>query len=272
MERKFSKVSIITECEIALDKAVEKAEETVRRIKKNKNSRQYIENFSYIRNNIIDWLPDKEGKTVLELNAGYGALTEYLTMHFEMVTVLEETEEQAFINISRNRDKENLTVCIGTPEEMLTKEIKEQFDHIIALELKGDMEQQKAMLKLLYSRLKPEGTIIYAAHNKYGLQCWAEGGKRNEAAMTRQDAQKILSDSGFNDVQFYYPYPGVKYATDIFSDEYLPKVGELTFNTLRLEDGENAIFDEFEMMNEIVKDGKFCEFVNEYLIIAKKEK
>ena len=272
MERKYSKVSIITECEFALDEEMEKAEETVRRIKENKNSRQYIENFSYIRNNIIDWLPEKDGKTVLELNAGYGALTEYLTGHFEMVTVLEETEKQAFVNISRNREKENLKVCIGAPEKMLTKEIKEQYDYIIALELKGGVEQQKSMIKLLSGHLKPEGIIVYAVQNKYGLQCWAEGGKCSEAAMTRENAQRILSDSGFSDIQFYYPYPGVKYATDIYSDEYLLKVGELTCSTVYLEEGENELFDEFEMMNEIVKDGKFCEFVNEYLIIAKKEK
>ena len=44
---------------------------------------------------------------------------------------------------------------------------------------------------------------------------------------SKPELEQILQENGFSKFKFYYPYPDYKFPAVIYSDEYLPKPGEL---------------------------------------------
>ena len=81
----------------------------------------------------------------------------------------------------------------------------------------------------------------------------------------------MFAECGFSKVQFFYPYPDYKLPVAIYSDEYLPEVGELQMN-MRNFDGERVVaFDESRVFDNIIRNGQFPFFANSYLAIITKE-
>ncbi len=44
---------------------------------------------------------------------------------------------------------------------------------------------------------------------------------------SKPELEQMLQENGFSKFKFYYPYPDYKFPAVIYSDEYLPKPGEL---------------------------------------------
>lgn len=271
MKKELGKVSVVAKKDMVFECKIKDAEIAMKKMQEDHDSVLYIENFSYLRDNIVDWIPSENQNSVLEIGAQYGAITTYLLERFADVTVIEESEEKAFINIYRNIEKSNLSVYIADTETALSKMIDKKFDNILIMNLDATFVRQSDILKKAYLCLKDGGKLIYSVPNKYGIKCWAQGGKISKNAAPKSQIMKTLKNMGFKRIEFYYPYPSVKFATDIYSDEYLPKVGELTHSVIEYNQGKCAVFDELEKMDEIIRDGLFSEYVNEYLIVAEKE-
>ena len=71
-------------------------------------------------------------------------------------------------------------------------------------------------------------------------------------------------------MQFYYPYPDYKLPMAIYSDKFLPSLGDLR-NNMRNFDGDRVIlFDEGKAFDNIIENGLFPEFSNSFLVIAYK--
>lgn len=47
---------------------------------------------------------------------------------------------------------------------------------------------------------------------------------------SRPELEKIICSAGLEEVQFYYPYPDYRFPMTVYSDDHLPKVGELWDN------------------------------------------
>ena len=75
---------------------------------------------------------------------------------------------------------------------------------------------------------------------------------------------------GFDvDYKFYYPYPDYKYPTMLFTDECLPKEGELFRNIRNIDRDRYVMFDEKKAFDSVIKAGLFPEFSNSYLMLIK---
>ena len=70
-----------------------------------------------------------------------------------------------------------------------------------------------------------------------------EGYPRTEGVrtFTRPELIRIMEECGYKNYKFYYPYPDYKLPRVIYSDDYLPRLGELNQNICNF-DRERLVF------------------------------
>lgn len=76
---------------------------------------------------------------------------------------------------------------------------------------------------------------------------------------------RCAKGAGFQQIEFYYPYPDHVFPLQIFSDDRLPKKGELTNNMRNFGDDRMVIFDESRVFDNLIGDQMFPDFSNSYL-------
>ena len=52
-------------------------------------------------------------------------------------------------------------------------------------------------------------------------------GLKEAGGYTKEEICALLRQEGFSEIRFYYPFPDYRFAMSIYSDDYLPKQGEL---------------------------------------------
>ena len=81
----------------------------------------------------------------------------------------------------------------------------------------------------------------------------------------------MLKQAGYQDIIFYYPYPDYNFTSCIYSDNNLPRVGELFQNLNHWDQNRIQLFDESKAFDNVIQSGYFPEFSNSFLIVARKE-
>ncbi|MCR4738651.1 MAG: class I SAM-dependent methyltransferase [Lachnospiraceae bacterium] len=247
---------------------------------------------SHTRENIVSFLDIKKDAKVLEIGAGCGAVTGALCAMAESVTCIELSKKRSLINAFRHRDASNLAVIVGNFED-IEPHIDEQYDFITLI---GVLEYAESyinsdtpyhdILRRIKRHLKPGGKLVIAIENKYGLKYFA--GCREDHTGTYFEGiegypgttgVKTFSHDGLNTLlketglfgRFYYPYPDYKLCHSIYSDEWLPGIGELNRNIRNFDNDRVICFDETAAFDEIIREGRFCEYSNSFLVIAGNE-
>ena len=129
--------------------------------------------------------------------------------------------------------------------------------------------------------LNPDGHVILAVDNRYGLQYFAgckerltgkyfeglEGYGNSEGISTfsKEAVLEMVKEAGFASAKTYYPYPNFRYMTALYTDEHLPAPGELNKNLCNFEEERMILFNEAAVFDGLIKEGKFQEFSNSYL-------
>lgn len=244
---------------------------------------------SHLRNNLTEWLPIGPGDTVLEFGADTGQLTGGFVKKAGRVICLEESISRSRILAKRYENAENLTVYAGDPWrnlELLKAESGSAYDWIVAAGIlqhamayfPGAQPEVEA-LKQLKAYLKPGGHLLLAADNRFGLKYWAgamephTGGyfdslEGRGSTCSRGELERILRESGCGEAAFYYPYPERWFPTVIYSDQWLPKAGELNHNLRNFEGERLLLFQEEKVYNQLIRDGRYPEFANTFLCIV----
>ncbi len=250
--------------------------------------------FSNVRENIITAMPITKEDRVLEIGAGCGAITGALAKMAKSVDAVELSMKRSLINAYRHRDCDNVTIKVGN-FQMVEKHLEGQYDVITLIGvfeyacsyINGEHPYEE-FLRIIKKHLTPSGRLIIAIENKLGLKYWAgcredhtgnffEGieGYEDKNCRVRTFSKKELDDmlksEGFELVDFYYPYPDYKLPEKIFSDEYLPKIDELSTNYRNFDWNRMEFFDEKKVFNSLLTAGLFAEFSNSFLIVAKGE-
>ena len=247
---------------------------------------------SEIRSHVIEWVPITKEDTVLEIGAGCGALTTILSEKSKKVTCIELSKKRSLINANRNKDKDNIEILVGNFQDI---EISEKYDYITLI---GVFEYAKSyinserpyekFLEIIKKYLKPNGKIIIAIENKLGLKYWAgckedhtglyfeglEGYPKTDVVRTfsKNEIYELLKESGFKNNEFYYPYPDYKLPNVIYSDDYLPKLGELDDNLRNFDADRLVLFNENAVFDSIIRANLFQELSNSFIIISSFEK
>ncbi len=247
---------------------------------------------SEIRSNILSWLPINKNERVLEIGSGCGAVTGALADLAKEVTCVELSLRRNLINAHRNKQRDNIILKVGNFQDIY-QTLDDTFDYVTLI---GVLEYSKAyinnsdtpffeMLKMAKKKLSPNGKLVIAIENKFGLKYWAgckedhsghyftgiEGyDNRSTGAQTfsKNELEKLFESVGFSDYKFYYPYPDYKMPMSIYSDEFLPKVGELSNNNRNFDNLRLSLFNEAKAFDEIIKDGMFPYFSNSFLTVV----
>ena len=263
------------------------SEEEIR--EKIKDDGRYLINntFSPVRRNLLEWYPFRQGCSILEIGAGMGSLTKLLCEKAAQVTAVEMNEIRAEIIRARCKEVDNLTV---TCENVVTWETEKKFDYVImvgvleyAAIFSSSSTAHADFLKKASSFLKPDGVLLLAIENRFGLRYWLgsaedhigkpfvgiQGYHQPKTAKTfsKHQLEKLLEEQGLES-RFYYLLPDYKFPTAIFTDEALPSFHDI-YN-VAFAYGRNSCLtaNERELYRDLINDGVFPFFANSFLVEA----
>lgn len=242
---------------------------------------------SPIRENLLNWFPFKNNASALEIGMGCGAVTGVLCRSVATVEGVEISARRAEIAAWRHKDCANLTIHVGNLNDM---KINKKFDYVTligVLEYAGSFTHTDSpyqnFLQACRKYLKPDGKLLIAIENKFGLKYWSGAredhtgklfdgitgyqGNKKVKTFSKPELTKLLHNSGYDNLEWYYPFPDYKLPNKIYSDDHLPKAGEFKDNHFVYYDMDRyALFNEAHAMNEIATSELFDIFSNSFLV------
>ena len=227
--------------------------------------------------------------SVLEIGAGCGAVTGAFLRRAQKVDCVELSKLRSEINAVRHRSMGGFKIFVGNFEDI---RFDEKYDVITLI---GVLEYAKSyihtadpycdFLKRTLSLLKQGGRLYLAIENKFGLKYFAgcgedHTGRRFEGiegypnspdirTFSYSELKKLFRQAGYCDVRFFYPYPDYKLPRMIYSDEYLPKIGELNRAIENYDAPRDVYFDEQKAYDALLQGEEFRTFSNSYLVEAR---
>lgn len=246
---------------------------------------------SPLRKNILNWYKFKPDSSVLEIGCGMGAITNVLFDECKDVTAVELSRKRATATLLRCREKENLEIIVGNLNDI---EFEKKFDYITligVLEYQGTYTESTNpymdFLVKIKQLLKPDGKLLVAIENQYGLKYWCgmpedhvgipfEGinqyrdVERGVRTFSKTALDTLIKESGFHNTYFYYPYPDYKLPTVIYSQDVLPSkkdtINSENFRDYSSADKNTLIANEKKLYMDIVENGVFEFFANSFLV------
>ncbi|MCD7981971.1 MAG: class I SAM-dependent methyltransferase [Clostridiales bacterium] len=261
------------------------------RIIAEKRSVMMLYHLSAQRQNIVAGLEIGKDQDVLEIGSECGVITGKLAQMAGSVTCAEVSEKKSRINAWRNRDCDHVEIRVGKFED-LHADLDRQYDVITMIGtlenlntcLTGELSAER-LLRMALRHLKPQGKIVIALDNKYGLKYWAGcrdewsgeffGGLKAYAdeaeaqSHTLNSLKNLLDRTGLTEQRYFYPYPDYRYTRCLYSDDYLPGKGELTVNMNNFGTERMFLFNETQVYDNLISDGLFPLFSNSYLVVCR---
>lgn len=263
------------------------SQDELNRVIAEKKSFPVLYHFSHVRENAVSWLPMKGDERVLELGAACGALTGKLCEMAGHVVSVDASKKRGLVNAYRHQTCDNLEIRIGDFKDM--EEQLECFDLITLIGVFEDAadyvdakEPFSALLSLLKKHLNPGGRILVAMDNPLGMKYFAGNADEHTGqyfdsirgngvkTLSKTEWQELMAKTGMKG-EFYYPYPDFRFPMAIYSDEWLPAVGELDNAKGNFAYPRVGLFDEGKAFDEIIKNGLFTQFANAYIILLESE-
>jgi SAM-dependent methyltransferase len=243
---------------------------------------------SPIRQNIINWYPFKENASCLEIGGGCGAITGALCESLFEVKVVELSKRRASIIYERHKAFDNLEIIVGNLNDI---EFNQKFDYITlngVLEYAGSFTKTDApykdFLKQIKQYLKPDGKLIVAIENRYGLKYFAGAkedhtgkefdgitgyiGNKNVRTFGKKELEVLLAESGYPQQEFYYPHPDYKMPMEIYSQYKLPSSYDMLSPAPNFDNERYELFNETLAFQGIIENGQYEFFANSFLVIC----
>lgn len=241
-----------------------------------------------LRQNILNWYPFDADGDVLEIGCGMGAITKVLCDRCKSVTAVEMSKRRATATLLRCKEKENLEVIVGNLNDI---EFDKKYDYITligVLEYQGSYTNTEDpygdFLKKIKTLLKPQGRLLIAIENQYGLKYWC-GAKEDHTGVpfdgmnqyeltdsktrtfSKEALDNLIKRCGYKNTYFYYPMPDYKIPTVVYSQDYLPQDANM-FNTsfYYIPGNETLIARENEIYKDIIENNVFEFFSNSFLV------
>lgn len=268
----------------------DRGEEEYPDVIRERHSWELLYHLSDLRENIVEWLPLDKSMKVLEVGAGCGAITGSLARRAGSVTCVELSKKRSTINALRHRECDNITIHVGNFSD-IEPELSNDYDYVCLI---GVFEYAQSYMNsdtpfvdfyhIIKKHVKPGGRVVIAIENKMGLKYWAgcredhlgtffsgledypEGGVVR--TFTKGGLERILQECGEREYRFYYPYPDYKFMTMVYSDGYLPRVGELSNNLRNFDRDRMLLFDEKNVFDMLIREGLFPLYSNSYLVVT----
>lgn len=185
---------------------------------------------------LFSWYPFKKNSSVLQINAGFGSITDFLCRKCESVTAVEKDEFKAYCLLKRCEKYSSLKEVRKSFHE-----INNTFDYIIYTDDEStaftSFDEYKDYICFLKEKLKADGKLLFAAANRLGIkylcgESYGENGRPFDGIADnihgayrfgRKELENMLCDLGFEKVKLYYPLPDYETAQLIYTDECQPE-------------------------------------------------
>lgn len=222
----------------------------------------YLYAYPDLRENLLEWFEFGAESRLLQVGADYGAMTGLYSQKASHVDVLDVNEESLETVRLRMQDAKNVGY-IGSSLAEYAGTRPELYDYVLFIgSLSENCEAELAAAKEL---LKPEGTLILAVCNPFGMKYWA-GADRDDVCLSKHRLTELLKGLGQGDAEYYYPMPDYKLSTTVYSDGYLPKKGDLTKTLTAYDYPKYLLLDVGEAFDMVCDDGQFAQYANSYLV------
>ncbi len=251
-----------------------------------------LENLCNIRENVFSWIPIKDGESILQVGTGNGAVSNAFWKKKCYVDCLvdDEVEEKIVCTrVERNHHDNDCIHIIRSELKAYLISTDKKYDYIFFTESYfSNVDEITNTLECCMNSITEQGEIYFVSDNIYGLKGLAgcrdaytgdfysaiEGYVNHEGTrgFSRQEIGSAILKISDADYEMYYPYPDYRYTFQLFSDNRLPKSGELANNLLQFDSGRMLLFDETAAFEQIIKDGRFIDFSNSYLVRVRKNK
>lgn len=243
---------------------------------------------THIRKNILNWYTFEEDATVLEIGCGMGAITSVLCEKCKNVTAVELSKKRAMGTLLRCRKKENLEIIVGNLNDI---EFEKKFDYITlvgVLEYQGSYTNTENpyvdFLKKVKTLLKPNGKLLIAIENQYGLKYWCgaredhtgipfEGinqytiSDKKVKTFSKKGLDELIKSSGYKNTYFYYPMPDYKLPTVIYSQDNMPNNSNMmNMQYYYIPNNATLVAEEKNIYEDIIKNDVFDFFANSFLV------
>ncbi|MGN0437285.1 MAG: adenylyltransferase/cytidyltransferase family protein [Lachnospiraceae bacterium] len=205
-----------------------------------KNSEDWNMHMTYspLRESLFSWYDFDKNATLLELNAGKGALTGLFARKCKNVIAVTADEQKHFLE-ERYHSFENVKIYTNDAFEksFLSEQVScYKFDYIIAYH-KLNHPNATQIAKWM-DMLKENGHILLVEENRYGIKyfCGAkdpytdivydginnylEGNSEKGRCYSRKQLVELLELNHAHNYKFYYPVPDSRMPQMIFSDNY----------------------------------------------------
>lgn len=244
--------------------------------------------FSDIRGNIVEWYPMEKEAEVLEIGSGCGAVSGVLCKKAKRVVGIELSKRRSLINAYRNSNCDNLEILVGNFKDIV---LEEKFDYVTLIgvleyaSLYMDSDNPyEGMLMKIKKYLKPDGKIIIAIENKMGLK-YLNGAKEDHVGkrfagmedyryidsvrtFSKPELEKMLEKCGMDRYSFYYPSPDYKLPDTVYSDECMPKRGDIRFWGTNYDSIRLCLYNDGIISDQVCADQMFEYFSNSFLVVA----
>lgn len=225
-----------------------------------------VKYLSHMRTNFLQDLICHREADVMVIGDEGAALAEYLSDYANNLFYVEPDNKWQQVDKLRCKDLENITFVDGI------NKCGHSFDLMVVCD--GMTKINAEMLCLLKNLLKKDGRIIWVVKNKYALSSFATNSNEIGLGHDLNSVIKLINEAGFSrdEVSKYYPWPDSTYTIAMYSDDYLPKKGELVNIYRNFDAPVMKMFDESKIWDEIISDGKFANFSHEWIfVLGKKE-
>lgn len=246
---------------------------------------QVFYQLSELRSGLISWYDFAPDAEVLEIGAGFGALTGRPCQMCAHVTATERSLYRAQAMAKRYEHTENLDIYAGDISQL---QFDRKFDVIILtglLERVGggsDKQRYSEYLKSLLPLLNSNGKLLISVENRFGLRyfCGAVEPHTNRAfdgingyrqggsgrSFSKQELTEILQMAGLTQYKFYYPLPDYKFPQLIYTDAHLPEQNLSERLIPYYQRSDTLVARECDLYDDIVKNEVFPFFANSFLV------
>ena len=264
-----------------------KSNKSILDILKNDNRWPILYHLTPVRKNILEWYPFDKEEEALEIGSGCGAVTGVLCEKVKSVTCIELSKTRSLINANRNREYDNLEIIVGNFNDIKLEKKYKYITLIGVLEYAAYYTETDNpfvdFLKKIKEYLKPDGKLLIAIENKYGLKYFAgacedhtgrmydgiEGYINSDSKVrtfSKNELENIIKGAGYEDVNFYFPFPDYKLPTQIYSPEFLPNGKDLVCSLDCYDNNRITVFDETVAFENIIDAHMFDVFSNSYFV------
>ena len=176
------------------------------------------------------------------------------------VVAVESDEKMCMVNEARNGENENLKI-VKIDSYETDKSVRGKFDYVTII---GNFSMEK--LHFAKKFLKPEGKLILAIENKYGIKYWS--GEARPDTYSRMRLIGVLRREGLHEQEMYYPVPDHVLPSEIYSSKNLPKEGSVTTVSPSFLKDKILSLDELKTYDMVIRDKKFEDYANSFIIFA----